>query len=77
MKLVAAYNGTIESKTALELAKKHAKLFNATLLVISSSEGGKTEDPELIGKIQMDLKQIKKDKTASCQKNFIYFFRFN
>ena len=61
MKLVAAYNGTIESKTALELAKKHAKLFNATLLVISSSEGGKTEDPELIGKIQMDLKQIKKD----------------
>ena len=48
MKLVAAYNGTEESKTALELAKKHAKLFNARLLVISSSEGGKGEDPEEI-----------------------------
>ena len=61
MKLVAAYNGTEESITALELAKKHAKLFNAKLLVISSSEGGKGEDPELIGKIQMELKQIKVD----------------
>jgi nucleotide-binding universal stress UspA family protein len=61
MKLVAAYNGTRESKTALALAKKHAKLFNAKLYVISSSEGGKAEDPEQIGKIQMDLQQIKAD----------------
>ncbi len=29
MKLVAAYNGTDESKLALDLAKKHAKIFNA------------------------------------------------
>ena len=61
MKLVAAYNGTRESKTALALAKKHAKLFNATLYVISSSEGGKAEDPEQIGQIHMDLQQIKAD----------------
>ena len=61
MKLVAAYNGTKESKTALELAKKHAKLFNARLFVISSSEGGKGEDPDQIGEIQMDLKKIKAD----------------
>ena len=61
MKLVAAYNGTEESKTALELAKKHAKLFNAKLFVISSSEGGKGEDPDRIGRIQMDLKQIEAD----------------
>jgi nucleotide-binding universal stress UspA family protein len=61
MKLVAAYNGTKESKTALELAKRHAKLFNARLYVISSSEGGKGEDPEKIGQIQMDLKQIEVD----------------
>ena len=61
MKLVAAYNGTEESKTALELAKKHAKLLDARLLVISSSEGGKGEKPEEIGKIEMDLKQIAAD----------------
>ena len=61
MKLVAAYNGTEESKTALELAKKHAKLLNAKLIVISSSEGGKGENPEEIGKIEAHLRQIEKD----------------
>jgi nucleotide-binding universal stress UspA family protein len=61
MKLVAAYNGTEESKKALNLAKAHAKLFNAKLLVISSSEGGKGEDPEEIGRIQVELKQIASD----------------
>ena len=61
MKFVAAYNGTKESKAALALAKKHAKLFNARLYVISSSEGGAGENPEKIGKIQMDLRKIKAD----------------
>ncbi|MEJ2095622.1 MAG: universal stress protein [Deltaproteobacteria bacterium] len=59
MKLVSAYNGTTESRLALNLAKKHAKLFNARLLVISSSEGGKGERPEDIGKIEIELKEIK------------------
>ena len=61
MKLVAAYNGTDESKLALDLAKKHAKIFNAKLLVISSSEGGKGEKPEEIIKIELELSQIKED----------------
>ena len=61
MKLVAAYNGTEESKLALELAKKHTKIFNASLLVISSSEGGKGEKPEKIAKIKLELDQIKED----------------
>ncbi|MBW2297806.1 MAG: universal stress protein [Deltaproteobacteria bacterium] len=61
MKLVAAYNGTDESKLALDLAKKHAKIFNAKLLVISSSEGGKGEKPEEIIRIERELDQIKED----------------
>ena len=61
MKLVAAYNGTEESRLALELAKKHAKIFNARLIVISSSEGGKGEKPEKIAKIELELDQIKED----------------
>ena len=61
MKLVAAYNGTEESRLALELAKKHAKIFNARLLVISSSEGGKGEKPEEIAKIELELEQIEED----------------
>ena len=58
MKLVAAYNGTDESKLALELAKKHARLFNAKLMVVSSSEGGKGEKPEDIRKIKLELDEI-------------------
>ena len=61
MKLVAAYNGTEEYRLALELAKKHAKIFNARLLVISSSEGGKGEKPEEIAKIELELEQIEED----------------
>jgi nucleotide-binding universal stress UspA family protein len=61
MKLVAAYNGTKESKLALDLAKKHAKLLNARLLVIASSEGGKGERPEDIGRIKIELDNIKVD----------------
>ena len=58
MKLVAAYNGTDESKLALDLAKKHAKIFNARLLVVSSSEGGKGERPEDISRIKLELDKI-------------------
>jgi len=58
MKLVAAYNGTDESRLALDLAKKHAKIFNARLMVISSSEGGKGEKPEDISRIKLELDKI-------------------
>jgi nucleotide-binding universal stress UspA family protein len=58
MKIVAAYNGTDESKLALHLAKRHARIFNAKLLVVSSSEGGKAEKPEEIGQIKIELDQI-------------------
>ena len=59
MKLVAAYNGTEESKTALELAKKHAKLFNATtaghILERRRQRGKAGRDRQ---NHEMDLKQI-------------------
>lgn len=61
MKIAVAYNGTEESKHALDLAKTHAKIFNARLMVISSSEGGKGERPEEIGKIKLELDQIMTD----------------
>ena len=43
MKLLVAYNGTKEAEAALALAKTHAKIFEAKLVVVSSSEGGKGE----------------------------------
>jgi nucleotide-binding universal stress UspA family protein len=61
MKLLVSYSGTKESEAALELAKKHAKIFDAKLVVVSSSEGGKGEKPEEINKIKQDLENIQKD----------------
>jgi nucleotide-binding universal stress UspA family protein len=61
MKILVSYSGTKESEAALELAKTHAKIFDAKLVVVSSSEGGKGEKPEEINKIQKDLESIQKD----------------
>lgn len=61
MKFLVAYNGTKESEAALELAKTHAKIFGAELVVISSSEGGKGEKPEDINKIKHDLESIQEN----------------
>jgi len=61
MKILVAYSGTKESEAALELAKTHAQTFDARLLVVFSSEGGKGEKPEEISKIENDLERIQKD----------------
>ena len=61
MKFLVAYNGTKEAEAALELARSHAKIFNAELVVVSSSEGGKGEKLEDINKIKHDLEGIKQN----------------
>ncbi len=61
MKFLVAYNGTKESQSALELAKTHAKIFEAKLVVLSSSEGGAGEKLEDITRIKSDLESIEED----------------
>ncbi len=61
MKFLVAYNGTKESDAALELAKTHVRIFEAKLVVLSSSEGGKGEKLEDINKIKRDLENIQED----------------
>jgi nucleotide-binding universal stress UspA family protein len=61
MKFLVAYNGTKESQSALELAKTHAKIFEAKLVVLSSSEGGTGEKLEDITRIKSDLESIQED----------------
>ena len=46
MKFLVAYNGSTESKAALDLAVKHASIFKAKVFVITSMEGGHSEKPE-------------------------------
>jgi nucleotide-binding universal stress UspA family protein len=59
MKILVAYKGTKESQLALALAKTHSRSFNAEILLVSSSEGGKGEDPEEISKITHMLEETK------------------
>jgi nucleotide-binding universal stress UspA family protein len=61
MKFLVAYNGTKESQSALVLAKTHAKIFEAKLVVLSSSEGGTGEKLEDINRIKSDLESIQED----------------
>ena len=61
MKFLVAYNGTKEADAALEVAQTHAKIFNAKLVVLSSSEGGKGEKIEDINKLKQDLERIHKE----------------
>jgi nucleotide-binding universal stress UspA family protein len=60
MKFLVAYNGSNESRSALDLATNQAKRDGAKILVVSSSEGGKSETQEEIAKITEDLQEIKK-----------------
>ena len=60
MKFLVAYNGSAESRSALDLATENAKRDGAQIFVVSSSEGGKSETPEEVAKITEDLQDIKK-----------------
>jgi len=61
MKFLVAYNGTKEAEAALEVAQTHARIFDAKLVVVSSSEGGKGEKIEDINQIKQDLERIRHD----------------
>ena len=64
MKFLVSYNGTKESRAALDLAQTHAKIFNARMMVVSSSEGGKGEKVEEINRIKQDLEKIQEEITG-------------
>jgi len=70
MKILVSYSGTKESEAALDVARAHAKIFDAKLVVVSSSEGGKGEKLEDISKIKNELDRIQKemsDENIECE----------
>ena len=56
MQFLVGYNGSNASKSALSLARDHAKIFNARVLVLFSTEGGASETLEDISQAESDLK---------------------
>ena len=59
MNFLVAYNGSAESKAALNLAIEHASIFNAKVIVITSMEGGHSEKPEDIARVNKALKLVR------------------
>jgi nucleotide-binding universal stress UspA family protein len=59
MKFLVAYSGSMESKAALEMAIKQASTFKAKIFVITSMEGGRSETPEDIARVNRELKKVR------------------
>ena len=55
MNILVGYNATYVAKSALELARKHAKAFDAKVYVLISSEGGSKEKIEDVSKARKEL----------------------
>ena len=59
MKFLVAYNGSTESRAALDLAIKQASNVGAKVFVITSMEGGHSEKPEDIARVNKELKRVR------------------
>ncbi len=55
MKFLVGYNGSKSAQAALALARDFAKVFQATIYVVASMEGGSSEKIEDIAKARADL----------------------
>ncbi|MFW2368044.1 MAG: universal stress protein [Desulforhopalus sp.] len=69
-KFVVAYSGSKVSKAALSLARDHAEIFGAHVVVVTSMIGGAGERAEDIGKTNRDLQFAKgflQEKEISCE----------
>jgi nucleotide-binding universal stress UspA family protein len=59
MKFLVGYNGSVEAKAALSLARDFAKIFNAGVFVMASLEGGAGEKIEDINQAEENLREAK------------------
>ena len=59
MKFLVGYNGSVEARAALSLARDFAKIFNAKVFVMSSMEGGPGEKVEDINQAEQNLREAK------------------
>ena len=59
MNILVGYNASYVAKSALELARKHAKAFDAKVYVMISSEGGPREKLEEVSLARKELESAK------------------
>ena len=59
MKFLVSYNGSVESKAALDLAKRQALALGARVLVVTSMWGGTKEKALDVVKVRADLEEAR------------------
>ena len=59
MKFLVGYNGSVEAKAALSLARDFAQTFDANVFVVASMEGGAGEKVEDIAQAEQNLREAK------------------
>lgn len=70
MKFLVGYDGTDAARAALTLARSHAEVFEAKVLVLASTGGGTSEKPKKISKAAENLAfaaQFLSEKGISCE----------
>jgi nucleotide-binding universal stress UspA family protein len=65
MKILVGYNGSAESKAAVALAGTLAKPLVASLIIVTSMEGGRRENPEEIAASRSHLAEARETMAAS------------
>jgi nucleotide-binding universal stress UspA family protein len=74
MKILVGYDGSAPSKEALDLARKHAAAFGASVDVITSMQGGPGNRQEDIEKAERGLEWAKSlfaDKSIPCMTHLL------
>ena len=59
MKFLVGYNGSVEAKAALSLAREFSKIFNAKVYIMTSLEGGPGEKVGDITRAEQNLREAK------------------
>jgi nucleotide-binding universal stress UspA family protein len=70
VKYLVSYNGSAESKAALELAKQQARVVGARVLVVTSMWGGTKEKALDISQVRADLeaaRQVLEEAGVDCR----------
>lgn len=74
MRILVGYDGTNSGKEALEVAKKHALAFDASVDIVSSMEKGTENQKKAIEDLERGLewaKSVFEDSNVSCETHLL------
>lgn len=74
MKIMVGYDGSKESKKAIDLAIDHAKAFNGQIVVVASLDKGTDSEQKAINAMEKELEAVKSElasRGSSCETHLL------